>query len=793
MGRAPLLLLLLSLVASGYRNVREGAVVLEMTVVGNSRLTDEQVLSDLRTRVGRPLVATDVTADVRDLYVRYGVRVTVVQTELPGGVALSFRVDEESLVHGVEVRGVDPARGRELLDEVGLAGARSLLVGQIRARADELVDRLRTEGRYFAEVEIELEPREAGPIAVLRIDEGPKVQVAEVEFTGLMTVDGDRLAEVLQTRPTRFIIIKSYLQRDVLERDLVEAQRWLASEGYTDARVSLEGIRFGEDREEATVTIRVDEGARYTVRDVRIEGNSVTSVEELREDIQLAPGDPVRVPAIDRDRRRILERLGARGYVRATVTTRLQYAEEGTSVTVVHVVDEGAQKRVRDVLIRGNTNTLDSVIRREVTLGPGDLASTAELRRTNERLRRLGYFTGDDGRTRVSTQFRQAGDPALEDLFVEVEENRSGRLLFTAGGMTDIGLFAGVQLEKRNFDWRDAPSAWDPITLFTEFWRNEAFHGGGQEFIVQLLPGNRVSNYRVSFTEPYLNGPEEFPLAWNIEAYLRTIQLHDEFQEDRFGLGTTFTDQLDDHWKVGVTARAELVDISDVDDDDAPDDVEDVEGTNFVPAVGVFGRFESFDSLLDPTEGFDVGARAELLGVDAFGGRTVVDGSWITPVHEDDAGRRQVLALRGAIGAAAGFGDELPFFERFQGGGNTGDFGVRGFEYRGIGPKKADVHTGGEFAWSGGAEYRFPLYSTYDPFLDEEVERLRGVVFLDVGAIEESFGSMLSSPRMAVGTGVRVTLPFLGPVPVAVDLGIPLLSESDDETELLSIRVSTRF
>ncbi len=793
MGRAPLLLLLLSLVASGYRNVREGETVLEMAVVGNERLTDEQVLSGLRTRVGRPLVATDVTADVRDLYSRYGVRVTVVQDVRAGGVALTLRVDEEALVQGVEVRGVDSGRGRELLDEIGLTGARALLLAQVRSRADELVARLREEGHAFAAVEVGIEDRDGRPVAVLDVTEGPKVEVVDVEILGLETLDPSRLESVLQTRPTRFIVLKSYLRRDVLERDLVEAERWLGAEGYTDARVALEEIRYSDDREEATIVLRVDQGPRYTIGEVRVDGAVETPLDALRAEVEMAAGDPLRVPDLERDRRRMLDLLGARGFVRATVTTRVQYAEQGTTVSVTHAVEEGERKRVRDVLVRGNTGTRDEVVRREVTLSPGDVASTDELARTNERLRKLGYFVDDQGRNRVSTRFRPTEDPALEDLFVEVDESRSGRFYFTAGGMTDIGFFAGVRFEKRNFDWRDSPSAWDPITLFSELVRNEAFHGGGQELIVQVLPGNQVSNYLVSFTEPFLNGPEEFPLAWSLEAYLRTIQLEDEFQQDRLGLGTTFTDQLDERWRVGVLGRLELVDISDVDDDDAPDDVEDVEGTNFVPAVGVFARYDDFDSVLEPTEGKGGGGRVELLGVDAFGARSVVDGTWITPLHEDDEGRRGVLALRGALGAATGFGDDLPFFERHQGGGVTGDFPLRGFEYRGIGPKKVGVHTGGEFAWSGTAEYRFPLYSTYDPYVDAEIERLRGVVFLDVGAVEESFGDALSRPRMAIGTGVRVALPFLGPVPVAVDLGLPLLSESDDDTELLSIRVSTRF
>ena len=58
------------------------------------------------------------------------------------------------------------------------------------------------------------------------------------------------------------------------------------------------------------------------------------------------------------------------------------------------------------------------------------------------------------------------------------------------------------------FDLADAPSSWDPVTLFSEFWRNEAFHGGGQRLEVQVLPGTEVSTYSLSFEEPDV---ERFP------------------------------------------------------------------------------------------------------------------------------------------------------------------------------------------------------------------------------------------------------------------------------------------
>ncbi|MFH0944176.1 MAG: outer membrane protein assembly factor [Planctomycetota bacterium] len=786
------LLLFVSMFSSSWGHAREGEEVVAIRVVGNRRVTNEQMLQNMRTRVGRPLRAADVTEDIRDIYERFGIRVSVLEESVAGGVRLTLNVDEEALVSGVETRGVPAGRGAELLELVSLDGVRSLLESQIRDRALTMQRLLQEEGYYFAEVKATVDRREHESVAVLEIHEGPKVEVEGIEFLGLETVDPDSLEQVMTTRPTRLLLIKSYLRRDALDRDIIELQRFLQEEGYRDGQAALDAVEFNTAQDEATVKIRIQEGVRYSIGEIRIEGNTALLDQELYAEIRLREGDPIRMTAVDKDLRRIVARYGELGYVRCRAESKIAFGQQGSSVSLTYVVDEGNQKRIRDVVIRGNTNTRDEIIRRESTLNPGDIASSKELRRTSERLRALGYFDDGQGRSLVHARFEETGDPLLEDMFVDVEETQSGGLAFWAAANTDIGFYGGVHLVKNNFDLTDAPSSWDPITLFSEFWRNEAFHGGGQQLIIQALPGNNVSTYRVSFTEPYLTGPDEDPVSLNVDAYYRPVRLVDEYSENRLGLATTLSRRIDEDWTAGVTGRLELVTIDDV-DGDAPADVKDVKGGNFVPSLGVFGRYQQVDSILDPSDGFEVGGRYELLLGDAFGHRAVLDGEYFLPIMEDDLGREQVLAVRGAVGAAQGFGGDLPFFERFTSGGASGDFPLRGFEYRRVGPESKDVHLGGELAWAASAEYRFPLYSSYDPMLDEEVELLRGVVFADAGSIEDTLGDLIGNPRLALGVGVRVRLPFLGPTPVAIDLGVPVLSASSDETELFSIRVKTRF
>jgi outer membrane protein insertion porin family len=775
----------------------EGRVVVAVEISGNRRLTKDQVLPTLRTKLGQPYRAADVDADVKAVFSRFGARAEVRVARREEGVTVEFALAESRAVDAVEIVGVDAPRGRELLDMAGLRDVRPLFENQVEQRARDLRNRLLEDGRFFATVAVAFEERpgatgETKLVAVLTVVDGAEVAIDDIVFDGLGdAVDPDVLRDLMTTDTATLGIFDEYLRQDALDRDIVEIERFLRREGWRDATARVASLDFDESNETVVVRIGCELGPRYTIGEVSVVGAAAEHESALRELLEIAPGAPIRLPVIARDEASLTEYYGSRGHVRARIAARIVFREEGTVADVSFEIVEGVEKRVRDVRILGNAATLDEVIRRRLTIEPGDLASSTELARSADRLRALRYFDDAEGHSRVDVRFEPTADPLLEDVFVDVEEAHAGRLFFSVFASTDLGLFGGIQLELDNFDITDTPSAWDPVTLFSEIIDQRAFHGAGQSLDIALLPGTHVSTYRITFVEPYLFGPEQHPRSLRVDLYSSASRLEDEFEEVRTGLALTYGKEWDDHWTSGVTGRLEFVDVDDV--DDAPDDVDDVEGTNVVPALGVFARYVDYDSLRDPQKGFEFGVRYDLLFADGSGNRLVLDEKSKIPLLRDDRGRYHTLNIRSALGLASGFSGDLPFFERFQGGGAIGDFPVRGFEYRGIGPESKDVHLGGHFAYGAAFEYEFPLYATYDPVFDENVEYLRAVTFLDLASVENGFGDVFGRTRAAVGAGLRIKLPFLGPTPLAIDLGFPIVERADDETEVLSIRFSKRF
>jgi len=128
-----------------------------------------------------------------------------------------------------------------------------------------------------------------------------------------------------------------------------------------------------------------------------------------------------------------------------------------------------------------------------------------------------------------------------------------------------------------------------------------------------------------------------------------------------------------------------------------------------------------------------------------------------------------VLALRSELGIA---GSNTPVFERFYAGGFRS---LRGFAFRGVGPSALGIEVGGDFEFLNRFEYQAPLLAN---------DHLYGVAFFDTGTVESSVE--LRNYRVAAGAGLRIQVPQLGPLPIALDFGFPIAKANGDHTQLFS-------
>jgi hypothetical protein len=82
------------------------------------------------------------------------------------------------------------------------------------------------------------------------------------------------------------------------------------------------------------------------------------------------------------------------------------------------------------------------------------------------------------------------------DVLVNVQEEKTGNLMFGQGVNSDSGLTGSITLNERNFDLCHPPTSQKNLSVGT------TFQGAGQEFRIEAIPGTQVQrfNWWMGFT-----------------------------------------------------------------------------------------------------------------------------------------------------------------------------------------------------------------------------------------------------------------------------------------------------
>ena len=357
---------------------------------------------------------------------------------------------------------------------------------------------------------------------------------------------------------------------------------------------------------------------------------------------------------------------------------------------------------------------------------------------------------------------------------VDAEETQTGRLMIGAGVNSNAGLVGNIVVDEQNFDLFRLPQSWDDIKNGT------AFRGAGQRFRLEAAPGTQLQRYTATFQEPYLFDTR-IGLSTSASYYTRFFYDWAEARVGgRIGLGYQF--QFAPDLSINGGFRGESVDVF---NPRLPTPaVNNMLGTNAVYGFSGGLIHDTRDSPFLPTQGHLATFEFEqVIGTFVYP-RGILEGRQYFLLNERaDGSGRHVLSIGSVLGMS---GPDTPAYDNFYAGGyNT----LRGFAFRGASPRQTVAGTspqagqdaaiiGGPFQWLNTVEYLFPI--TAD-------DTLRGVVFTDFGTVESNVS--IQQMRVAPGVGLRITLPAMGPAPIALDFAVPIAYAPYDSQQLFSFFV----
>ena len=742
----------------------DGQPIVDIVVRGNEALSNSAVLHHVRSRIGQRFDANVVNQDEQRLLATGRFRsVRAYATQTDGGVVLTFEVSERATIDEIQFVNNKAFDDKKLHRDIPHSAGDPLSEFTVEAGRKAILKKYRDAGYQFAQVTSRINGRNV----IYEISEGPKVAVRAVKFEGNTHFSAAKLKRTIGTNATFWPMTKNALDEEQIQQDIQAIRRLYVEDGFLGAEVSRR-LQYNEEKTEVTVFFIIAEHDRFKISEIRFEGNVVFTDQQLTERLEVVAGDFLVANEVRQDQKRLQDTYGQVGYIEATIESKTLYVDpttappdwiavregEGLVILVFRIIEED-QYHIGQIEIRGNTITQERVVRRELRFYPEQLYDAVAIRRAEGRLRDTRLFE------RV-TIVPLAKTDHTRDVLVEVKEGDTGQLLLGAGISTNSGLLGNISFVQRNFD------------LFN--WRRDGkgpmLRGGGQRLSVVAEPGTEMMRFHVEWFEPYLF---DQPYSLGVKMFLFTRDW-ESYDELRAGPVVSLGHRFANDWYGEVSTRVEYVDVGSV-DTGAPPDVKADEGSH--GQVGFKGALikDRTDSRWMPTTGDRMLFSFEqVVGTSTFG---VLIGEYriYRTVYTDSLDRKHVLSGRGKIGQILG---DAPVFERFYAGGIGS---IRGFEYRGAGPRGGTSNDpfGGDFLILVGTEYGFPIYG----------KMLRGVVFLDTGTVNTT--TSLNSYRASIGAGLRWVIPMMGPVPISLDFAVPLVKNSGDETQVFSFFIGWTF
>lgn len=375
-----------------------GQLVVDVLIRGEHSSKDYEIQKHIHTRKDREFDADVVQGDVRRLVTSglfKDVKTYIEQAE--GGVVVIFEVFERPRIREIKFLGNHGFSDKKLKKEIGVKEKDPLNTYSAEESRRKIEDLYRTGGFSKATVAIFEGDKPGDKDLIFLINEGQLERISQVTFTGNTIASDQVLKTKIQSKPGWFwYLFGGKVDRSKIEGDRETLTAYYRSLGYFRARVSRT-LDYDDDSKWLKLTFIIDEGPRYKVRNVSIEGSTKFAGEPLLKFLQLKGGEYFNQSEQLKDVNTLIDLYGSQGHVFADIQPDIRYLEEPATIDVAYRIKEGDVFKVSEinVHIAGEfPHTKQTVVLNRVSLRPGDTIDTREVRNSERRLKASQLFAG---------------------------------------------------------------------------------------------------------------------------------------------------------------------------------------------------------------------------------------------------------------------------------------------------------------------------------------------------------------------------------------------------------------
>ena len=684
-----------------------------------------------------------------------------------------FEVKERPVIRRIRYDGIHSVSESDILDrfkerKVGLTVESQFDPTKIKKAQVVLSDLLGEHGRQFAKITPQYEriASSNAVILIFKIDEGPKVKVGKIKFTGNHAFSDRKLVRAMRHDrpygvPLYFMFLpvmsKTY-DHDKLVEDIEVGIRGLYQDnGYfrvlvkdpivenIDTRHNRMGVPLvmGKSNGKAVnITIPIEEGERYRMGTLKIvsadpDKQLSLKVEALKSFFPLKQGDILNVDKLRKALKEYTSEYGRFGFIDFTAEPEFDIDDAKKIINLTLRFDEQKQYYVRRIEFQGNTTTRDKVIRRELLIDEGSLFDKRAWEISILRLNQLDYF--DRIEADKAVEIKRNAKEGTVDLNLKVKEKGKQSIGLNGGVSGLAGGFIGLTYQTNNF------------------------LGLGETLTFSAQFGSLQRSFLFGFTEPYLF---DRPISTGFTIFSSRFSYDQAKQESLlFGQNVSINPQFIQNYnqdstgftvfasyplrkfsftRVGLTYGLTHTNITAFNDASkllfqsiqyrsfaGPSALNGIVSSTLTPTI----TYNSVDNPINPTTGksllYTMAFTGGPLGGNVNTITNVLEYKQFRPMNK----RRNVLGYRARVAYTTGFGGkEIPPYSRFYMGGEDD---LRGYDIRSVSPVTfiptatsvpvstgsgaftipALIYTatlpGGDAQAFGNLEYRIPIVKTY--------------------------------------------------------------------------------
>lgn len=353
-------------------------------------------------------------------------------------LVIQINVVENPMIASVSAVGCSRLTARSALEAQEYSVGEFFTPGRLNVNADSIKEHYISRGYRDVQVEAEYtEDTEANTVSITyTVTEGKQYKVRSILFEGISGLDAGTIKGEMAVKERTFFnngnLVMSDLQAD---RDKVLAL--YGREGYPDATVdNVDVVPTGEEDDNTIyvdIIYTITEGDRWTIGNVSFSGNEIYSDEQIGALLTMKSGDIYNGDDIMRQYEGIASLYYDNGYIRSSINFNTTRNPETHTIDYDIRITEGTQSIVEDIIITGLTKTQEYVIRREITLKPGDVFSRSRLIRSQQNIMNTGLVSN----VRAELLYGSTADGVVIEFIVEEGSQMELQVGATFGGTVD--------------------------------------------------------------------------------------------------------------------------------------------------------------------------------------------------------------------------------------------------------------------------------------------------------------------------------------------------------------------